>query len=58
MTATLRRHFTHCPDEEGTEIATPPAARAQDGLEMNFTHCPDEEGTEIISALRISVQPD
>ncbi|GEM_PF-1923837 len=37
--------FTHCPDEEGTEIN--PLSPAPRTTFRNFTHCPDEEGTEI-----------
>ncbi len=42
-------NFTHCPDEEGTEI--PVLMRQGQEDKMNFTHCPDEEGTEIAQAL-------
>gem|GEM_PF-1974907 len=37
-------NFTHCPDEEGTEINRP---LLRDLSRLHFTHCPDEEGTEI-----------
>src|SRR5579875_3827909 len=40
-------NFTHCPDEEGTEINRP---LLRDLSRLHFTHCPDEEGTEISTA--------
>ncbi len=46
---TGHNYFTHCPDEEGTEIDI---LRSACHHQYNFTHCPDEEGTEIVAALR------
>ncbi len=37
-------HFTHCPDEEGTEMTS---GTYTVRIDNDFTHCPDEEGTEI-----------